>query len=225
MVGGFSSNPSTAHWAAVKRILRYLHHTQHLRLRLGRGTDWAIGGVSRLSGNAPIVVYADADFAGEVDGMRSTSGFIILDQYGTIVHWKSQRQKTVGKSTADAEFNSTALAVEEALWLQKLQEELYGCERECESERESESGSEQEEKPLVSVFNDNQAYIASLKNGQFKPSTRHMGVKYFWLRELVRDGDVEISYVRTDEMVADGLTKALERGKHQGFISMLSFST
>ena len=120
MVGGISSNPSPALWAAVKWILRYLHHTQHLRLCLGRGTDWAIGGVSRLSGNALIVVYADADFAGEVDGMRSTSSFIILDQYGTIVHWKSQRQKTVAKSTADAEFNSTALAVEEALWLPKL---------------------------------------------------------------------------------------------------------
>ena len=229
MVACFSSNLSTAHWAAVKRILRYLHHTQHLRLRLGRGSDLAIGGVSRLSGNAPILVYADADFAREVDGMRSMGGFIILDQYGTIVHWKSQRQKTVAKSTTDAEFNSTALTVEEALWLQKLQEELYGCERgcerECESERESKSGSEQEEKPLVSVFNDNQACIAGLKNRQFKPSTRHVGVKYFWLRELVRDGDVEISYVRTDEMVAEGLTKALERGKHPGFISMLSFST
>ena len=86
MVGRFSLNSSTAHWAAVKRILPYLCHTQHLRLRFRRGTDWAIGGVSRLSGNAPIMVYADADFAGEVDGMRSTSGFIILDQYGTIVH-------------------------------------------------------------------------------------------------------------------------------------------
>ena len=75
------------------------------------------------------------------------------------------------------------------------------------------------------MFNDNQACITSLKNGQFKPSTQHVGVMYFWLRELVRDRDVEISYVRTDEIVADGLTKALERGKHQGFISILSFST
>jgi len=235
MVGRFSSDPSEAHWAAVKRILRYLHHTQQLRLRLGRGTNWAIGGVSRRSGNAPIRVYADADFAGEVDGMRSTSGFIILDQYGTIIHWKSQRQKTVAKSTADAEFNATALAVEEAIWLQKLQRELYGgeSERERESERhgESESESESEDKseirgtPLVSVYNDNQACIASLKNGQFKPSTRHVGVRYFWLRELVRNGDVEISYVRTDEMIADGLTKAFERSKQQGFIDMLSLPT
>ena len=82
----FFSNPSTAHWAAVKRILCFLRHTQHLHLPLGRGTDWVIGGVSRLSGNAQIVVYGDADFAGEVDGMRSASRFIILDQYETIVH-------------------------------------------------------------------------------------------------------------------------------------------
>ena len=157
MVGCFSSHLSTVHWAAVKRILRYLCHTQHIRLRLERGTDWAIGGVSRLSGNAPIVVYANADFAGEVDRMRSTSGFIVLDQYGTIVHCKSPRQKTVAKSSPEVEFNSTALAVEEALWLQKLQEELYWCKHECEcececesvpeceNERESGSGGEQEE--------------------------------------------------------------------------------
>jgi len=64
-----------------------------------------------------MMVYTDADFAGEVDGMWSTSGFVVLDQYGTIVRWRSQRQMTVAKSTADAEFNATALAVEEAIWL------------------------------------------------------------------------------------------------------------
>ena len=161
-MGRFSLNQSIAHWTAVKRIIGYLHHTQHIRLRLGSRTAWAICGVSRLLGNAPIVAYADAGFAGELDGMRSTSGFSILDRYGTIIHWKSQRQKTVAKSTADAEFNSTALRVKEALCLQQLQEALDGCECECESERESENGSEQEEKPLVSVFNDNQACISKM---------------------------------------------------------------
>jgi len=121
----------------------------------------------------------------------------------------------VAKSTADAEFNATAFAVEEAIWLQKLQEELYG----------RGNGSEEEEgRLLVSAFNDNQACIVSLMNGQFKPSTRHVGVKYFWLRELVRDGDVDISYVRTDAMIADGLTKGLERAKHQNLLNMLSLS-
>jgi len=51
--------------------------------------------------------------------MRSTTGFVILNRYAAIVHWKSQGQKTVAKSTADAEFNTTALAVEEGIWLAK----------------------------------------------------------------------------------------------------------
>jgi len=88
-VGRFSADPSTAHWAAVKRILRYLREMQELRLRVGRGENRAIGGVRRHSNNEPIMVYADADFDGEVDGMRSTSGFVVLDHYGTIVHWWS----------------------------------------------------------------------------------------------------------------------------------------
>ena len=75
----------------------------------------------------------------------------------------------MAKSTADAEFNATAFAIEEAIWLQKRQEELYGRGNESE---------EEEERLLVSAFNDNQACIVSLMNGQFKPSTQHVGVKY-----------------------------------------------
>ena len=212
IVGRFSSDPSDLHWVAVKRILRYIKNSLELRIRLGRSDDRASGGEEgeeEEKVKAPITVYADADFAGEVDGMRSTTGFIILDQYGSLVHWKSQRQKTIAKSTADAEFNATAVAVEEGIWLAKIQGELYP-DKDIDPAR-----------PIV-VYNDNQACIASLVNGQFKASTRHVGVKYFWLRELVQEGEVMIMYLRTEEMIADGLTKGLERGKHQAFTKMLS---
>ena len=207
LVGRFSGDPSMLHWAAVKRILRYLKDSLGLRIRLGRSKDRGFGGRERNGKKAPIIVYADADFAGEVDGMRSTTSFVILDRYGAIVHWKSQRQKTVAKSTADAEFNATTLAVEKGIWLVKIQAELYG---------------NFEDATPISVFNDNQACIASLTNSQFRASTRHVGVRYFWLRELVQEGEVTLEYLRTDEMIADGLTKGLESGKHQGFTRMLS---
>jgi len=139
--------------------------------------------------------------------MRSTTGFVILDRYVAIVHWKSQRQKTVAKSTAGAEFHATAVVVEEGIWLAKIRAVLYG---------------EVKEVIPISVFNDNQACISSLMNGQLRASTRHVGVRYFWLRELVHEGKVTIMYLRKDEMIADGLTKGLERGKHQGFTRMLS---
>jgi len=79
--------------------------------------------------------------------------------------------------------------------------------------------------PFVSAFNENQAFIANQQSGQFKPSTRHVGVKYFCLQDLVKNGEVVISYVRMDEMIADGLTKGLERGKHHSFIQILSLTT
>ena len=59
-----------------------------------------------------LTVYADTDFAGKIDGMKSTSGFVIMDSYGALVNWRSVKQRTVAKSTADAEFNATALAAE-----------------------------------------------------------------------------------------------------------------
>ena len=158
-----------------------------------------------------LTVYADADFAGEIDGMKSTSGFVIIDPYSATVNWRSLKQRTVAKSTADAEFNATAIAAEEGIWLQKVQTELYP----------SISRQEKERKPYIQLFNDNQACIASLMNGKFRASTRHVGVRYFWLKEIIETGEAEIEYIGTDEMVADGLTKALEKTKHKLFIAML----
>ena len=179
-----------------------------LRIRW-ESDDRGFGGRERgkKEKKAPITVYADADFAGEVDGIRSTMGFVILDRYGAIFHWKSQRQKTVAKSTADAEFNATALAVAQGIWLAKVQAKLYR---------------ELKEVISISVFNLNQACIASLMNDQLRAYTCHVGIRYFWLRELVHEGEVTIMYLRTDEIIADGLTKGLESGKHQGFTRMLS---
>jgi len=136
---------------------------------------------------------------------------VISDLYGATVNWRSLKQRTVAKSTADAECNSTAIAAEVGIWLQKVQTELYL----------SVSSKDKEKKPYMQLFNDNQVCIASLTNGRFRASTRHVGVLYFWLKEIIEMGEAQIEYNRTDEMVADGLTKALEKTKHELFITML----
>jgi len=61
----------------------------------------------------------------------------------------------------------------------------------------------------------------SLTNGKFQASTRHVGVRYFWLKEIIETGEAEIEYLRTDKMVADGLTKALDKTKHELFVAIL----
>jgi len=76
----------------------------------------------------------------------------------------------------------------------------------------------------VSAFNDNQIGIVCVMTGEFKLATWHVWMNYCWLRELVRDRDMNISYVRTGTMMGDGLTKRLERAKHQNLLNMLSLS-
>jgi hypothetical protein len=105
LVGRYADAPPTRHWKAIKRILRYLKETKEVRLHRGI--------VSEAQGQGSgIEMFADADFAGEVDTMKLTTGIAIFDRFGALVAWKSKRQTTVAKSTADAEFNTTAMAVE-----------------------------------------------------------------------------------------------------------------
>jgi len=61
----------------------------------------------------------------------------------------------------------------------------------------------------------------ALRTANFLASTRHVGVHYFWLKEILEPKEAEIGYLRTHKMVADGLTKALDKTKHELFVAML----
>ena len=95
MVSQFMSKPGPLHWAAVKRILRYLKGTLHFKLCLG-GKDL------RLKG------YCDADWGGDQDTRRSTTGYVFFVGEGAI-SWNSKRQPTIALSTTEAEYMATTL--------------------------------------------------------------------------------------------------------------------
>lgn len=100
----WNSNPTTAHFVAQKRVLRYL-----------RGTvDY---GILYKSGNSQgLKVYSDADWAGDIIDRKSTSGNIFTYQGGAIT-WASSKQKTVANSSVESEYIAIALTAKEALWL------------------------------------------------------------------------------------------------------------
>jgi hypothetical protein len=185
LVGRYSEKLFTTHWQVVKRILRYLKQTRGFSLRLG--CVWGSG----TGSSSEVTVFADSDFASEVDTMKSTTGIAILDRFGVLVYWKSKRQTAVAKSTADAEFHAMAMVVEEGLWMQKLDGELFWQEGNTESDGRTQT-------PLK-VFNNNQACIVNLSNGRCRPSTRHVGVRYFWLCELTERKEIQVRYVATRE--------------------------
>ena len=67
-----------------------------------------------------VALYAHSDFASDPNSMKSTTGMVIRDRYGSIIAWQSKNQSITAKSTADAEYMATATSIDEGVWVHKL---------------------------------------------------------------------------------------------------------
>ena len=181
MVSKYLSNYTNEHWLAAKRILRYIRDTM----------DYGIlyDGLNTQQ----LIGYSDSDFAGDVDSRRSTSGYLYVLAGGPVT-WTSQRQRIVALSTTEAEYIAASQATKEAIWLRRLLMDLgFGCDGPTE----------------LSV--DNQGAIKLTKNDEFHKRTKHIDVRYHFVREKVAHNEIGISYVPSKENLSDILTKALPR--------------
>ena len=134
--------------------------------------------------------YCDADYAGDIDTRRSTTGYVFLLNGGAI-SWSSRRQATVAASTTEAEYMAEAQAAKEALWVRKLLGDLGVA------------------APRIKILADNQSAIKLANNPVTSARSKHIDVLYHFVRERVARGEVEFEYVASSEMVADVLTKAV----------------
>ena len=112
VVSQFMARPAPMHWAVVKRIMRYLKGTLDMKLCLG-GNDISIKG------------YCNADWGGDLNIRRSTTGYVFYLGVGAI-SWNSKRQPTVALSTMQAEYMAANQATKEAIWLRQLMADV-GC--------------------------------------------------------------------------------------------------
>ena len=150
------------------------------------------------------VGYVDADFSGDVSHSRSTTGYVFRIAIG-VVAWHSRKQSITATSTADAEFIASAAAIGELLWFRELLAGVLLLSR----------------LPPMILYKDNAAALSTFSDRDFRTHSRHIGVKYYWAREVVADRtEVDMSYCGTGDMVADVLTKGLTVGKHLGFVRM-----
>ena len=101
----FMSNPSKQHWVGVKRILRYIRGTSNFGLKFS------------ADDKEPLIYgYSDADWAGDIETRRSTSGYVFQIGNSTI-SWCSRKQSSVAKSSTEAEYIALSFATQEAIWL------------------------------------------------------------------------------------------------------------
>lgn len=195
VVSKFCANSTQSHLTAAKRILRYLKGTVNLGLSYKKCAD----------GN--LIGYSDADWAGDMDDRHSTSGNVFL-LAKRAVSWLSKKEATVALSTTEAEYVALSTATQEAIWLRKLLADV---------------GNPLEE-PIV-VSEDNQGDIAMAKNPVGHARTKHIDIRYHFVREGVQHGAIILKYIATGEMIADILTKPLPKCIFQKLVIELGMKT
>ena len=199
----FVDNPSAVHIIAAKRVLRYLKGTKGIKLILKRPSNI----------NKPITVkiFVDADFAREPEGnknpMKSTTGIVVtIESVGTIFS-QCQLQTVVAKSTCEAEYIAISTAGSMSQSIKQIFEELN-----IPTE-------------IVLILNDNQSAI-TIANSEFSSSKlRHVKVHFHYVKELIKQNQIKVSYVPTTDNIADIMTKALSKDKFQKIRGLMGFTT
>lgn len=180
LVSRYMESPNEQHMVAAKRILRYIQGTQDF------GIQYKYGGEQKLVG------YVDSDYAGDVDDCKSTSGYVFM-LGGGAVSWVSKKQPIVTLSTTEAEFVSAAYGACQAVWLRNILLEI---------------GFQQEEGTVL--FCDNSSTIKLSKNPVLHGRSKHIHVRFHYLRELVNEGIIQLHYCGTQDQISDIMTKAVK---------------
>jgi hypothetical protein len=175
------AKPRLVHYKVAKRMLRYLRSTLNLGLVYRREEESVA--------NLKLIGYSDADFAGEED-RKSTTGYCYMIG-SSLITWRVVKQTCTALSTAESELVALTRTVQEGLWLMRLCRALG-----------------MKEEPIT-IYEDNQAAIILAKDNKFSERTKHMDVRYFFVRHKVQDGTVKVHYISTKDQLADFFTKPL----------------
>lgn len=182
-VASRTSEPTEAHWKALKRILRYIKGTKDIGIHF------------RWEKFPQLIGYSDADYANDVETRRSTTGYCIMFGGGPVA-WRCQRQSIVTLSTTEAEYVSGCELVKELLPTRELLIEL-----------------EQIKDEPTPVLIDNQSAVRISKNDGGQQRTKHIDVRDKWLNEQVDKKKIDVKHIFAEEQAADILTKPLHKTK------------
>jgi hypothetical protein len=150
-----------------------------------------------------LIGYTDASHASEDLGYKSMSGYVFLLAGGAI-SWSAKKQSLIALSTAEAEYIAMTHAAKELLWIRSFISEVL--------------------QPLnipSPLFADNQSAIALARNGFFSPRTKHIALRYHFIREALTSFVLSLHWVDTHSNIADIFTKSLDYSKSSFLSSRL----
>ena len=165
----FLTAPTTEHWQACKRLLRYLKGTIHFGLQLYH------------SGNLQITCFSDSDWACDRDDRRSVASYAVY-LGSNLVSWSSKKQHVVSRSSTESEYRALALGTTEVLWIQALLTELKF---------------KTETTPVM--WCDNQSAISLATNPVYHAKTKHIELYIHFIREKIAAKQISISFVPSED--------------------------
>jgi Reverse transcriptase (RNA-dependent DNA polymerase) len=191
LVSRYMEEPKMTQWKAIKRILRYVKGT------LSHGLFYS------YTNEFDLVGYSDSDWSENLDDRKSTLGFVFF-MGSTTFTWLSKKQPIVTLSTCEAEYVAACSCVCHSLWLRKLLKEMNFS---------------QENATNIRV--DNKSAIELAKNPVHHERSKHIDVRFHFIREHVKNDDVEMTHVASRDQVADIFTKPLSAELFNKFKKLL----
>lgn len=205
-LASFASDPSELHWRYLRRVVRYAKGTKDLVL-------WLDGRASIASPHhgqdTPIVGYSDADWASNKTDRRSVGAYLFFYK-GSLISWCSKKQPFVSTSTCESEYMAASQAVKEAIWIQGVLGQLIAnCPLLSSQTKEAQTQHD------VCLYMDNMSAIRIAKNPEFYSRSKHIDITVHFIRQRIDLNCISLRYLKTSDMTADYLTKALTQAKFE----------
>jgi hypothetical protein len=180
----FLKNPTSEHMTCVKRVFRYLQGTQDQTLKFVKSEALVLTG------------YCDSDWANALD-RKSIGGycFSLNPERGGLLSWRCKKQPVIALSTCEAEYIALCNATREGVYLKQLLSEIgINMDR-------------------IVMYGDNQGALALAQNPIKRERTKHVDIKFHYIRSQVETGILNLKYVKSNSNVADIFTKPATKAK------------
>ncbi|XP_020698241.1 uncharacterized protein LOC110110921 [Dendrobium catenatum] len=186
-------SPDDTDFKLLKRLLRYIKGTIKFGLPI-------------TATSLDFHAYSDSDWAGDPLNRKSITGFCAF-LGSNLISWQVKKQKTVARSSTEAEYRALATAATDITWLRRLLQEFQIL----------------SSKPTV-LMSDNTSSIAIANDPIFHARTKHIEIDFHFIRECIQNNVLRISHVHTTDQLADLFTKALSIPRFQDLCDKLNIA-
>jgi hypothetical protein len=196
------SAPKVKHMKAIDRVLKYiaLNKSRKLLFDFSKSKD----------ADCNIIIYTDADWASDTSDRKSTTGWLLTID-GNAIIWQSKKQHTVAQSTAEAEYYALGDGTKEALFLKQWFNYYYPM------------NINNQTIPLyITLKSDNNGAILMADHPTDHNRTKHIDIKYHFIREHIHNKSIKIEYVDTANQLADILTKTVKPAVFKNLVNIIS---